>query len=215
MPSISREISYIWFEPRLDCAHAIEQFILLNRLNVHVILPIALSNAQGVLTLLTREQAGDSTASTVHGFRPDNFYRSRQFVYAAKGDDILPRVHKKNISVIKIDVEGAELEVMQGLVNTLRREKPFLFFEVLNNTLATHEPLSEQIIAFRDGRNREIMDLLHSLSYKVYNIREKQLIPIKEFTPEYSYDLNIVNYMAIHRDLENLFMNALRTKSQS
>jgi FkbM family methyltransferase len=44
-----------------------------------------------------------------------------------KLDNILP--HDYKVDLIKIDVEGGELNVMQGGINTLKKNKPFVIFE--------------------------------------------------------------------------------------
>jgi FkbM family methyltransferase len=38
----------------------------------------------------------------------------------------------KNISIIKIDVEGFELEVMKGAIKTIQQERPVIFIEIWN-----------------------------------------------------------------------------------
>lgn len=48
-------------------------------------------------------------------------------VKAAKLDDIIP--NSLDISFIKIDVEGAELQVLRGAKETLKRNRPVLIFE--------------------------------------------------------------------------------------
>lgn len=42
-------------------------------------------------------------------------------------DDVIPPDH--NVKLIKIDVEGAEYEVLRGAVNTIRRCRPLIIFE--------------------------------------------------------------------------------------
>ena len=42
----------------------------------------------------------------------------------------------ESVCCIKVDVEGAELEVFEGFLNTIEKTKPFLIFEVLNHFLA-------------------------------------------------------------------------------
>lgn len=65
-----------------------------------------------------------------------------------------------NISIIKIDVEGMELQVLEGAIETITREKPIIFIEIwkrkLKNTLAT--PIYKKLI--------------EELHYKIIHISE-------------------------------------------
>lgn len=49
------------------------------------------------------------------------------------GDSVLSRYN--DITVIKVDVEGYELEVLKGLVNSLKKWNPVLFVEIIDNPL--------------------------------------------------------------------------------
>lgn len=51
---------------------------------------------------------------------------------------------RKNIGFIKIDVEGFELEVIKGLENTLKKDKPLIMIEVWNQN-------SEEIMSILNG----------------------------------------------------------------
>lgn len=62
------------------------------------------------------------------GFRDDSFYKWSKPILAMPGDDL----SIDDISVIKIDVEGSELEVLQGLIETIDKFSPFILFEVLS-----------------------------------------------------------------------------------
>ncbi len=63
-----------------------------------------------------------------------------------------------NVSILKIDVEGMEIQVLEGAIETITREKPVIFIEIwkrnLKNTLAT--PIYKKLI--------------EELHYKIINI---------------------------------------------
>jgi hypothetical protein len=76
----------------------------------------------------------------------------------------------ETIAAIKIDVEGAELQVLLGLERTLRDQLPPLLFEVLPNFFGVaREVLPAPLCA----RNREKAGRLHEfLSSLGYDIRQ-------------------------------------------
>jgi FkbM family methyltransferase len=205
--SLDPERQYVGFEPQIDCSFYISQFILRNRLTRHVILPIGLSNEAGILELLKHHDRIDSTATTLKGFRPDDFYKWRDYISVAKGDDVLTQMEIDSVAVIKIDVEGAELEVLQGLEKTLERQRPTLFFEVLNHFLHTGgQNLDEEIIAFRDRRNGELMRLLRGAGYSVFGIRPgNKLVETLRFAPGRTDAADEVDYVAVHEQEREAF----------
>ena len=207
--SIDPERAYVGFEPQIDCSFYISQFIMENGLAAHTILPIGLSNRSGILPLLKRTGRSDQTASTIEGFRPAEFYTARDFIYVAQGDDITSGMNLDEISTIKIDVEGGELEVIKGFRRTLLDKSPFLFFEVLNNFLAaTGKELDETTRAFREARNVELMQFLHGAGYEVFNIRpDDKLVEISEFVPGRTGDLSVIDYVAIHHSHKAAFLD--------
>ena len=71
-------------------------------------------------------------------------------------DTMLARMgNRKKISVIKIDVEGAEIEVLKGGERTLRTEKPALVIEI-----------DDKLLARNGGSGLELRDYLRSLGYQ-------------------------------------------------
>lgn len=78
------------------------------------------------------------------------------------------------ISAIKIDVEGAELQVMEGLKSVLTSQRPSIIFEVLPNFSGVgkrtwHEPENCE-------RNRasakKTFSLLCGIGYQIFQIDE-------------------------------------------
>ena len=64
-------------------------------------------------------------------------------VQAKPLDDVLERMRIK-VDWIKIDVEGAEIEVLQGLQKTLEYDKPNLIIEVRKTNLQKLREIMEQ-----------------------------------------------------------------------
>ena len=215
--SIDHTREYVGFEPQLDCSFSISQFISQNSLNSHTILPIGLSDRTGVLQLLKRQEDADLTASTIEGFRPADFYTSRQSIVVVKGDEILPQLQLKEISTVKIDVEGGELEVIEGMEQFLQANLPFVFFEVLNHLLVvTGEKLDEETIKFRDQRNLRMETMLREMGYDIFNILpDNTVVEISKIKPKVSDDLRITDYVAVHGNHKHKFLNSYRGKQKT
>jgi FkbM family methyltransferase len=106
---------YIGFEPQILCSSIIQKFIDANKLTKHIVLPIGLSSENRVVKLLTRDYELDPAASMVESFRPESFYERYQYVCVRRGDEVSAEMELSAIAVMKIDVEGGELEVIEGL----------------------------------------------------------------------------------------------------
>ncbi len=91
---------------------------------------------------------------------------------------------KSKINFMKIDVEGAELEVLKGCENLLKKNKinkiQFEHGETINDT-----PYSL----------KEIIDYLKKYRFKkFYRLLDNEIIEIKEFTNELLNDTTLCNY---------------------
>lgn len=215
--SFDSEREYVGFEPQINCSFFISQFIKENNMHTHTILPVGLSNKAGVLQLLKRSGGSDSSASTTEGFRPADFYTAKLPVFVARGDDVIGELNLKEIAAIKIDVEGGELEVIEGMHQVLLDNTPFLFFEVLNHFLVvTGQKLDEQTISFREARNEKLEGILRDLGYAIFNILpDKTIIEISKIQPKVSGDLKITDYVAVHRDYTSAFLENFNGKHTS
>lgn len=205
MLRIAPDNRYIGFEPQPACVFYVDEFVRINRLDNCTIIPIALSDRAALLELsLNTAEPGDGAASIASGHRPDSFYVQSKIVAAFRGDDALATIPAP-ISLIKIDVEGAELEVLKGLQDTLREHRPFVLFEVLNNYLVvTDEPLSAELSEFRNALARQISVYFAEKGYVVFNIRDRSLIRSDIIRPEVSADLSITNYIAVPNELASV-----------
>jgi FkbM family methyltransferase len=72
-------------------------------------------------------------------------------------DDILPEGYAPTL--VKIDVEGAELNVMRGAIETLERHRPFVLFEHGAGGADLYGARPEQVFDLLDGVGLRIFDL--------------------------------------------------------
>jgi FkbM family methyltransferase len=77
-------------------------------------------------------------------------------------------IENKNIKVdmLKIDVEGYELNVLKGMKRILEGQFPIVFVEHNSSTLASNHNKIDDLIGF-----------MTSLNYKVYDISSQNMIP--------------------------------------
>ena len=130
-----------------------------------------------------REDDTDPSASIVPNFRANVVARRPVLVVNTK--DLPQGSIPDQIAVVKIDVEGGELSVIEGLLELIRKKRPFLVVEIL--------PASN---SERMERQNAIERHLASLDYRLYRIRR---------TPDDERFEGFVPIETIgeHRDLES------------
>jgi FkbM family methyltransferase len=162
--SIDPTREYVGFEPQIDCCFYIDRFIRNNLLTNASIFPIVLSDRNGMLKLYFNSDY-DEMASTFPGAGQSKWVLSRV------GDEVLSEMSLSNVAIIKIDVEGAELEVLRGLEVSMRKWRPLLIFEVLPNfTGEERTMLPAEMQQINDRRSAEIAELLVDRGYKLYQV---------------------------------------------
>lgn len=103
--------------------------VALNRLDQVSTAQIGLSNAEGELELFI-----PSINSGEASFAPSQYENVRRVTCPVKTGDLL--LSGKSFDFIKIGVEGFELNVLQGLQNTLTRDTPLVLTEVVAQHLS-------------------------------------------------------------------------------
>lgn len=215
--SIDENRPYVGFEPQISAASSVEAFLIENKLVHHRILAVALSDHDGAIPLNVRGEGYFSLASTVSsivkGFRPDGFYNYTKYIHAIRGDELIKALGIDDISIIKIDVEGAELEVIRGLTDTIKKYRPFILFEVLHHYLVvTKEELDKKTVTFREARIRELEQTIRSNNYLIFQIIGKgEIREIGEIRPKAINDLNTTDYLAVPVEKNGEFCSSIKT----
>lgn len=177
---------YIGFEPNPLCVAYVSELIRSNSLHGSRVVPVGLSDRAGVLPLYTHKgKSFDGSASTKSDVRPSDEL-DVQYIPCFALDDIYDSVGVPVApTFIKIDVEGAELEALKGMVGLLGEHRPMILCEVLNvHPSADRERAHE--------RNSEMMTLLRGADYIVRRVLksddDRQMIgtqEVEEFSSEY------------------------------
>jgi FkbM family methyltransferase len=183
--SIQNDVPYFGFEPNPICVSYVADLVEANRLKASVY-PVGMSNASGLAVLYKDVQLpGDSSASMIKEFR-DTQGKVELFVPVLSWDLIPAREQAIQFGIVKIDVEGAEWEVLSGLTELLEQQRPFIICELL--------PVYTSDNTFRLERQGKILQLLQRLNYSIFRIGlDAKLIPLH--TIEVHSNLADCNYV--------------------
>ncbi|MEM1297812.1 MAG: FkbM family methyltransferase [Pseudomonadota bacterium] len=163
--SIDSARPYLGFEPQVGCCFCIGQFLEDNGLDHAQVLPLALSDREGLFAL-----HGKGSFDEMASAKPRPGARAH-WVMARVGDHVLAELGMSEPGVLKIDVEGAELEVLAGLRHTLANAHPVVFFEVLPNFRGEDRvPLPGPTAQRNRVRAAQIHGLLTELGYRIQQI---------------------------------------------
>jgi len=204
---------YIGFEPQTTGCSFIHQFILANRLTHHLILPMGLGREEGMARLGLREE-NDVAASMVENYRPEGFYSHYQYIPICQGDTVLAQLGIAALSLVKIDVEGGELDVLHGLKESLEKFRPYILFELLPNYLYfAKKELDDRTMAYREKRHCEMGHFLAANNYALYQIRPGEGVkPTKELVADKKV---LFNYIGVPNEEVPEFERELRLIGRS
>lgn len=170
---------YLGFEPSLEAAANVRRIIELNDLDHCQIVPVALSNASG-LTRLFERRTSDSCATMVESLRPSAKTMERT-IATLRLDDLDPGP----IALIKIDVEGGELSVLEGMRETLKDGAVPILCEVLRRDGAAEAKPYEARVA-------QLRELISELGLAPYLIRKSvDLSKVAGFEPVEAFPLEV------------------------
>ena len=143
-------------------------------------LNVALSNLTGLQQFFV---AADNAYSGLKDTKRKAILR-QEIVACFKGDDILLAMLKdKRVDLVKIDVEGLEMQVLSGMREFLATHKPVIFCEIFCGQQSNPDPAST-------------VQFCVSLGYDAFVLSGAQLIPAG------AHSYRLYNYFFIPRQSE-------------
>jgi FkbM family methyltransferase len=111
------------FEPQPECVAVLRAYASRRRSRNVRVHPVALSATAGIGTLHLPHGSESSPSASLHSTTADDAPLEVAL-------EPLDAFAFSDLTLVKIDVEGAELEVLRGATETLRRSRPLLFVEI-------------------------------------------------------------------------------------
>lgn len=195
--TVDKHRKYIGFEPNGVCVDYTTDLIRLNKYNNCEVRKYALSDRNKRVELALNEET-DASASIIANLRPD-YFKEHILIDCISFDD---SGVTEPVSIIKIDVEGAELEVIMGMRKAIDAFHPLIVCEVL-------DCYSIEVIQFTQERADCLCRLLSEHGYIIFQLHQDnnrikkfelvESINIRLWSPA-SYKLN--DYLFCHAEFE-------------
>jgi FkbM family methyltransferase len=178
---------YVGFEPNPACVFYVNELIKANQFVDCTLLPIGLFTEDTVLALAFIDAGmADSAGSLISNFRPHHTIQHAMWVPVFQFDSVAHLLPIDRVGWIKIDVEGAELEVVKSLARVIERDRPMILLEVL--------PAYEATNAARITRQLALEEILKTSGYGLFRVLKTALG---------DYDgLRWIEQIGIHGDLD-------------
>ncbi len=158
---VGQQGSVVAVEPNPVMTEQIRQNVARSRLTNVLVEQVACSAATEIRKLYLAEQnnTGTSSLCNYHG-------RQSKFVEVSclPVDLIVEKHDLSRVDLVKIDVEGAELEVLRGMNSTLKRFRPKIIIELLPSLLrgfsVSREDVTDHLACL--GYSISLLDAQHS-----------------------------------------------------
>jgi FkbM family methyltransferase len=163
------------FEPVAENAASIRENVQLNGFTNINTCEVAVGSTSGQAELLLTDWDGGSTlaSSSVKPSEPV----SRRNVRVVTLDDFIAEKNLRPPNFVKIDVEGLELEVLQGMTKTIETAKPILLYEVDDGDREKFLNRWDALDKHVESLGYEIIRLENSYANRVWNVGHSLAVP--------------------------------------
>ncbi len=157
---------YIGFEPNPNCVLYTKKLIRANKFRDISIYPVGLSDKNDIAVFHSGHKPDNccTDSTIVKELRPGYYTeQDKSFVPVYCFDSLKIIKEGDSVSMVKIDAEGAELEIIIGMKEMIERFHPLIVCEVLDYD-------SEETAGILQQRADSLFELIRGLDYKVYRI---------------------------------------------
>lgn len=195
LKSIEPERNYVGIEPNTTCVFYLKQLIKKNQWPNTQIIPVGLFN-ETCLLQLTGSNEYDGQSTVIEKFKPvkDGQKGTSQTV-PLLAFDLIEKLLPDDIQLLKIDVEGAEQQVLESLAEFVSIKHPSMILEVWQHN---NDP---ELVA----RSEKLEALIRQLGYKIFSWEVIKQEPYYEKLIEaHLGEFDSDNYLLVHEDKTNI-----------
>lgn len=156
------------FEPSPEISDVLRHRALFFGLDNVTINQVALSAHAGEAVLHEYAEGRGGSSSLRAGSSPGQRHDRETAVPVATLDDYVADKGIQAVRLLKIDVEGAELDVIRGALRTLETLRPVLLVEASHHTSAVFGYDLDQLI-----------DAIHAQGYEIFSWRTRRLVRVR------------------------------------
>ena len=187
LKSVSNQIEYVGFEPNPNCIFYLNRLVKNNNFKDTHLIPVGIFTDTYLAQLFFYyDDTVDASASILEDFRPKSKIERKEYVPIYSFNKLRQNLNLTKISILKIDVEGAELEVLKSFEEEIIDSQPVVLMEIL--------PVYEIENKKRLQRQDEVQNLFRKWGYYLHRVVKQNDILI---------EISQIEEIGIHSDLNS------------